>query len=258
MTLRPAVLGGIGTAMVAASLLSGQMRGNGPTTTPAAPARSVAPAANTNTRTLHLPPGWGMTPGPASTVNNPGGVPRFPNSPGIQPLFPSNAPAKAAPRTRHNPPGGIIIVPAYIPVASYPNYILPPSYADQPQTQPQVEPVAQQEPQVIYMQQQAPPAQTVQQVPQQPDYPPTTVAYPYPTVTPAGPAPADVNYALLAFKDHSIYAATDYWLENNRLMYITNYGVKTSAALDQLDMDLTVKLNADSGMKFELHEKPKQ
>jgi hypothetical protein len=66
---------------------------------------------------------------------------------------------------------------------------------------------------------------------------------------------ADVAYTLIAFKDHSIYAVVDYWMENNRLNYVTNYGATSSVALDKIDMALTEQLNGDRNMKFELHEK---
>jgi hypothetical protein len=57
---------------------------------------------------------------------------------------------------------------------------------------------------------------------------------------------------LLVFKDHSIYAVTDYWKDSNRLCYTTNYGSQNCAPVDQVDVDLTKKLNAERNIAFEL------
>lgn len=60
---------------------------------------------------------------------------------------------------------------------------------------------------------------------------------------------------LMVFKDHSIYAASDYWREGDRLCYVTNYGAKNSIALDQLDLDMTVQLNRERNVPFILVER---
>lgn len=60
---------------------------------------------------------------------------------------------------------------------------------------------------------------------------------------------------LLVFKNHSIYAVSDYWVENGRVYYVTSYGAQDSASTDQLDLDFTRKLNDERSVKFEL--KPK-
>jgi len=91
------------------------------------------------------------------------------------------------------------------------------------------------------------------------DTQPQQASYNYPAQyndqQPASNPAADVAYTLIAFKDHSIYAVVDYWMENNRLNYVTNYGATSSVALDKIDMALTEQLNGDRNMKFELHEK---
>lgn len=69
------------------------------------------------------------------------------------------------------------------------------------------------------------------------------------------PASAQVVLTLLVFKDHSIYAATDYWRQDDRLHYLTNYGSKNSIPLDQLDMDMTVQLNRERNVPFILVER---
>lgn len=60
---------------------------------------------------------------------------------------------------------------------------------------------------------------------------------------------------LLVFKDHSIYAATDYYRQGDRMCFGTNYGLSKCVAADQLDGPMTTKLNAERNVAFEL---PKQ
>jgi hypothetical protein len=78
--------------------------------------------------------------------------------------------------------------------------------------------------------------------------------YAYDNQSASNPA-ADVVYTLIAFKDHSIYAVVDYWLENNKLSYVTNYGATSSVSLDKIDLPLTEQLNGDRSTKFDPHEK---
>jgi hypothetical protein len=81
----------------------------------------------------------------------------------------------------------------------------------------------------------------------------TTVIQPSATA-----APPEKPLTLLAFKDHSIYAVTDFWKQNERLYYVTNYGAKNNVALDQLDVDFTVKLNDERGVPFILVDRTNQ
>ena len=216
-----------------------------PATAPASPSSSTS----TSTSTLHtasVPPGWGLAPGPASTVNHPGGLPGTYTSvqplAGIQPLIPTGTVNTMGPAPARGHGSQVWVVPVYVPVAVYPGS----SYMAGAYLEPGGDPNA---------------AQVADQpAPQQ--YAPvysTQTAPPDNEVTPPGdsnnPSPADVPYTLLAFKDHSFFAVTDYWVENNRLNYVTNYGTTGSAALDQLDLSLTLKLNTDRGVAFELHGK---
>jgi len=198
---------------------------------------------------------------------------------GIQPLIPTGTFASVGPRGRGPQ---VVVVPVYVPTAIYsvaadvaaggygtanlvdlgvnpsgmqiPDQYAGPQYPpDPPVTYAQLAPPA--TPSSAF---DSPPVYSEQVVPQADNpassYPPATTQ-----TVPAGgsnaPGPADVSYTLLAFKDHAFFAVTDYWVENNRLSYITNYGTTGTAALDQLDLNLTLKLNNDRGVKFELHEK---
>jgi hypothetical protein len=61
---------------------------------------------------------------------------------------------------------------------------------------------------------------------------------------------------LLVFKDNSVYAVTDYWLDAGRLHYTTSYGGENSVPLEQVDLQTTVQMNWERGMQFVLRPKP--
>lgn len=61
---------------------------------------------------------------------------------------------------------------------------------------------------------------------------------------------------LLQLKDGSMYALTDYWLENGRLHYITSYGGENDLPMERIDLDTTVKLNYERDVEFVLRPKP--
>lgn len=60
------------------------------------------------------------------------------------------------------------------------------------------------------------------------------------------------NVFLIAMKDHTIYAASAYWVENNTLNYITIQGDQNSASLDNVDRELSQRLNRDRKVSFGL------
>ncbi len=61
---------------------------------------------------------------------------------------------------------------------------------------------------------------------------------------------------LLVFKDHSIYAVTDYRLEAGQLHYLTSYGAHNAVPIDQLDLEMTVQLNRERNVEFNLRPEP--
>jgi hypothetical protein len=75
-----------------------------------------------------------------------------------------------------------------------------------------------------------------------------------------GPAPQNVAPqppdTLLQLLDGSMYGLTNYWVEGERLHYITNYGGENSVPLAQIDFEKTIQLNASQGTPFKLHPKP--
>jgi len=102
-------------------------------------------------------------------------------------------------------------------------------------------------------------------------FPPSYAYYPPPVYAPAitGPAvlypenyrgydreadrtSAGDRYWLIFLKDHTIQAATDYWLEDSALNYVTREGTKTSVELSNVDLEFTKELNSERGRDFQL------
>lgn len=55
---------------------------------------------------------------------------------------------------------------------------------------------------------------------------------------------------LLQLTDGSMYGLTDYWVVDDGLHYVTDYGASNSIPLDRIDLDKTNQLNANRGVKF--------
>lgn len=103
-----------------------------------------------------------------------------------------------------------------------------------------------------------------------PNYAPDTanpVMRDYSYLSPASPAPGgddgqavDQNNAapapsvifLIAMKDHTIYPAIAYWVENDTLNYITQQGVRNQVSLGLVDRDFSTQLNKERSIDFAL------
>ncbi|HZS51912.1 MAG TPA: hypothetical protein VFA54_13680 [Bryobacterales bacterium] len=91
-------------------------------------------------------------------------------------------------------------------------------------------------------------------------YPPYDYSEPYPNVVgqQAVPAPGGAvqtvpqGYWLIALKDNTIIAATDYWLDGSTLHYVTRDGNNLTIPLDRVDLPFTRELNAERGAQFRL------
>jgi hypothetical protein len=59
---------------------------------------------------------------------------------------------------------------------------------------------------------------------------------------------------LIAMKDHTIYPAIAYWVENDTLNYITEQGVRNRVSLGLVDRDFSVQLNKERDIDFALPE----
>jgi hypothetical protein len=91
-----------------------------------------------------------------------------------------------------------------------------------------------------------------------PDAPPPVQAAPPASrvveETQAAPAIAEKEapFFLIAMQDHTIYAASAYWVEENTLNYITIQGSQNSASLDLVDRALSARLNRERKVAFGL------
>ena len=65
----------------------------------------------------------------------------------------------------------------------------------------------------------------------------------YPTQPADDATNAPPHYFLIAFKDHSVYSALAYWVEDKTMHYVTPQQTHNQASLDLIDMDFTKKLN---------------
>lgn len=84
----------------------------------------------------------------------------------------------------------------------------------------------------------------------------TSTAPPAPAAAPtAAPAPQQDELRdifLIAMKDHTIYAARAYWVEDGTLHYITIQGDQNSTSLDLVDRELSQRLNRGRQVAFGL------
>jgi hypothetical protein len=106
---------------------------------------------------------------------------------------------------------------------------------------------------------------TVVMPPQQP-VTPVVINYNYGSAAPPAPdqtadrAPASApddnssgpSHYLIAFKDHTIYAATAYWVDGDTLHYFTEGNVHNQASLALVDREFTERLNREAGLDVRL------
>jgi hypothetical protein len=64
--------------------------------------------------------------------------------------------------------------------------------------------------------------------------------------------PAAERFWLIAFRDKSIRAVTDYWLEDSVLHYVGREGTKSSTELSGVDIPFSKQLNQERGLDFRL------
>jgi hypothetical protein len=60
------------------------------------------------------------------------------------------------------------------------------------------------------------------------------------------------NYYLIAYKNHAVYAALAYWVEDRTLHYVTTQNTHNQASLDLIDVTLTKSLNQSREVPFTL------
>ncbi|MEO8100705.1 MAG: hypothetical protein ABI811_23610 [Acidobacteriota bacterium] len=62
----------------------------------------------------------------------------------------------------------------------------------------------------------------------------------------------DAPVFIIAMKDHTIFAANAYWVEDGTLNYITIQGSQNSASMDLVDREMSRRLNKDRNVSFGL------
>jgi len=70
------------------------------------------------------------------------------------------------------------------------------------------------------------------------------------TQTPGDPIGSPQNYYLIAYKDHAVYPALAYWVEDKTLHYVTTQNTHNQASLDLIDLPLTKSLNQRNDVPF--------
>lgn len=58
------------------------------------------------------------------------------------------------------------------------------------------------------------------------------------------------NYYLIAYKNHAVYSALAYWVEDKTLHYVTTQNTHNQASLDLIDLNLTKTLNQSNDVPF--------
>ena len=65
-------------------------------------------------------------------------------------------------------------------------------------------------------------------------------------------APSDPQQYLIAFRDHTIYAALAYWVDGDTLHYFTSGNTHNQVSLSLVDKPLTERLNKEAGLDVRL------
>jgi len=68
-----------------------------------------------------------------------------------------------------------------------------------------------------------------------------------------GTAPPSPQY-LIAFRDHTVEIASQYWIQGPLLHYLTPAGAHVQTFLDRVDRGLSIRLNRELNLDFRLPE----
>lgn len=72
------------------------------------------------------------------------------------------------------------------------------------------------------------------------------------TQAPGDPIGSPQNYYLIAYKNHAVYSALAYWVEDKTLHYVTTQNTHNQASLDLIDLTLTKSLNQRNDVPFSI------
>ena len=64
------------------------------------------------------------------------------------------------------------------------------------------------------------------------------------------PPGAEPAFYLIALHSGNIYTSTEHWIETDALHYITRGGAHNLVSVDEVDMELTARLNRERGLAF--------
>jgi hypothetical protein len=78
-----------------------------------------------------------------------------------------------------------------------------------------------------------------------------------PEASPRPEAPSETRPVLLVLKNGAAYLATRYWEEAGRLFFLTLDGVEAALPLEDIDLEKTVRVNAERGVDFLLPLAPR-
>jgi len=85
--------------------------------------------------------------------------------------------------------------------------------------------------------------------------PSTAQAQPAPAATSAAdPRTSSSSLTLIALRNETIWAVTEYWLNGDRLDYILPSGAHESCALNDVDLMRTTQLNSERGIAVSFHD----
>jgi hypothetical protein len=258
------ILGGFGIALLLSTGLFAQFRGNAGGT----PARAGTPGFGSVVFPGGTPATMPNVTRTFGSVVNPG----FGGPPAVTPrgTFPiiTSMPTLTRPTMPGQNPGGhpemrnprrhatayVYAYPVYVGGGYYDNGYGP--YGSYPPYAPEQAPV-QQQPNitVIYPPQAANPVM----ITRGPDGNYTTSERPMNAYQPPPNAQAaepdtgtEASHYLIAFKDHTIYAAVAYWVDGETLHYFTSGNTHNQVSLSLIDREMTERLNKESGIDFRL------
>jgi hypothetical protein len=69
---------------------------------------------------------------------------------------------------------------------------------------------------------------------------------------PGDPIGTPATYYLIAYKNHNVYSALAYWVEDTTLHYVTMQNSHNQASLELIDLDLTKSLNQKNDVPFSI------
>jgi hypothetical protein len=82
------------------------------------------------------------------------------------------------------------------------------------------------------------------------------IAPPVPAASATDPRTSSAALTLIALRNESIWAVTEYWLAGDRLDYILPSGAHESCALNDVDLMRTTQLNSERGIAVTFHDAP--